>query len=268
MGVSKIKLEGKKGVIMGVANQWSIAWGVAKVFDEAGASIAFTSANERLQQKLTDLLPELHNQSQHRSYICDVASDESIHQAFQLIQADFDKIDFLIHSLAFADKAGMGLRYLEVTRKCFTQALDISCYSFTAMIKEMLPIFTENASVITMSYYGSEKVVANYNVMGVAKAALEASVRYLASDLGSYGIRVNAISPGTIKTLAAVGIGGFDKIGEWNRKNSPLGRLVTPIEVGKTALYLVSDLASGVTGEVVHVDAGYHVFGSPKIEKL
>jgi enoyl-[acyl-carrier protein] reductase I len=264
MGISGVKLDGKKGIIMGVANKWSIAWGIAQVFDDAGASIAFTCANERFEQKLLTLFPELVNQSRHKSYICDVTSDESIEAAFTAVKNDFDKIDFLIHSIAFADKSSMGSQYLEVTRESFAQAMDISCYSFTAVVKASVPLLNDGASLMTMSYYGAEKIVANYNMMGVAKAALEASVRYLAADLGSHGIRVNAISPGTIKTTSAMGIGDFDKIGELNRRNSLLGRLVTPIEVGKSALYLASDLGSAITGEVIHVDAGYHAVACPR----
>lgn len=247
---------------MGVANHWSIAWGVAKVLDLAGASIAFTCVSERFKEKLLEMIPTLKNPNLHKIYLCDVSSDSSIEEAFSSIKQDFREIDFLVHAIAFADKSAMNGRYSKVSRDAFLQAMDISCYSFTAVAREAETFMKGDGSMITMSYYGSEKWMPNYNVMGVAKAALESSVRYLAADFGERGIRVNAVSPGPIKTLSAMGIGRFDLIGTWNQENSLLQRLVTIEEVGKTSLYLLSDLSSGVTGEVIYVDCGYHAVGS------
>lgn len=254
-------MSGKRGVIMGVANKWSIAWGIAKALDEAGANIAFTCGNEMFKNKVSSLMQEL--SGEHAIYECDVRHDGSIAECFAAIREKFGTIDFLVHSIAFANKEYMKGDYYSVTREVFSEALDISCYSFVAAAREAYSFMNPHGSIVTLSYYGAEKWVPHYNIMGVAKAALEASVRYMAADLGNSEkeIRVNAISAGPIRTLSAAGIHKFEYIGEWYKNNSPLSRLVTIEEVGKTAVYLLSDLSSGVTGEVLHVDGGYHVVG-------
>ncbi len=258
-------MKGKKGIVMGAANHHSIAWGIARILDMAGASIAFTCGNERFGEKIQEISGEL--TGSHNTYICDVASDESIANAFTRIKNDFGNIDFLVHSLAFADRKYMSGKYYEVDRKGFAEALDISCYSFTAVTKVASGFMNDGGSVVTMSYYGAEKWIQNYNVMGVAKAALEASIRYLAVDLGGRGIRVNGISAGTIRTLASAGIDDFIRLGANIRNGSPLKRDIDINDVGKTCLYLVSDLSSSVTGEILYVDAGYHVMGVAPVEK-
>lgn len=259
---SVLDLQGKTYIIMGVANKWSIAWGIAQALDNAGARIAFTYAGAPFEARVKNLLADL--RGEHRMYECDVRSDESIHTCFAAIHKDFDKVDGLVHSVAFADKQYLNGEYMNVSRSAFSEAMDISCYSFTAAAREVRPFLNPRSSLITLSYYGAEKWVVNYNVMGVAKAALEASVMYLASDLGrdERRIRVNAISSGPIKTLSAAGISKFEHIGKWTMHNSPVSEYVTPDDVGKTALYLLSDLSSGVTAEVIHVDCGYHSVGA------
>ena len=247
-------MQGKKGLIMGVANKNSIAWGIAQQLHEAGAEIGFTYVGEALERRVKPLAESIGS-----NFIveCDVTNDDAIEKTFKEVEAKWGKIDFIVHAIAFSDKDELKGRYLETTRENFKVSLDVSCYSLTAVCKAAEPILNEGASVVTLSYYGAEKVVPNYNVMGVAKAALEASVRYLADDMGSHGaVRVNSISAGPIKTLAASGIGGFKSILDANEKHAPLRRNVTQEEVGKTALYLLSDLASGVTGENIYVDAG------------
>ncbi|MAI07713.1 MAG: enoyl-[acyl-carrier-protein] reductase FabI [Magnetococcales bacterium] len=247
-------MQGKKGLIMGVANKNSIAWGIAQQLHEAGAEIGFTYVGEALQRRVKPLAESIGS-----NFIveCDVTNDDAIAKTFKEVETKWGKIDFIVHAIAFSDKDELKGRYLETTRENFKVSLDVSCYSLTAVCKAAEAILNEGASVVTLSYYGAEKVVPNYNVMGVAKAALEASVRYLADDMGSHGaVRVNSISAGPIKTLAASGIGGFKSILDANEKHAPLRRNVTQEEVGKTALYLLSDLASGVTGENIYVDAG------------
>ena len=247
-------MQGKKGLIMGVANKNSIAWGIAQQLHEAGAELGFTYVGEALERRVKPLAESIGS-----NFIveCDVTNDDAIAKTFKEVEAKWGKIDFIVHAIAFSDKEELKGRYLETTRENFKVSLDVSCYSLTAVCKAAEHILNEGGSVVTLSYYGAEKVVPNYNVMGVAKAALEASVRYLADDMGAHGaIRVNSISAGPIKTLAASGIGGFKSILDANEKHAPLRRNVTQEEVGKTALYLLSDLSSGVTGENIYVDAG------------
>ncbi|MFT7432712.1 MAG: enoyl-[acyl-carrier protein] reductase I [Alphaproteobacteria bacterium] len=246
-------MQGKRGIIMGVANKNSIAWGIAQQLHEAGAEIAFTYVGEALERRVKPLAESIGS-----DFIveCDVCDDAAIAETVKQVEAKWGKIDFLVHAIAFSDKSELAGRYVDTTRENFKNTLDVSCYSFTAVAKAFEPILNEGASLITLSYYGAEKIVPNYNVMGVAKAALEASVRYLADDMGRDGYRVNSISAGPIRTLAAAGISGFKGILDANEKASPLKRNVTQDEVGKSALYLLSDLSSGVTGENLHVDAG------------
>ena len=247
-------MQGKRGLIMGVANKNSIAWGIAKQLHEAGAELGFTFVGEALERRVRPLA-----ESVNSSLIveCNVSDDAAIAKTFSEVEKKWGKIDFVVHAIAFSDKDELKGRYLETSRSNFKNTMDISCYSFTAVAKAAENILNDNAALLTLSYYGSEKIVPNYNVMGVAKAALEASVRYLADDLGAkQGIRVNAISAGPIRTLAASGIGGFKKILDANEKSAPLKRNVTKEDVAKTALWLLSDLSSGVTGENIHVDAG------------
>jgi len=254
-------LKGKKGLIMGVANNRSIAWGIAEAAHKAGAELAFTYAGDALKKRVEPLAESI---GSGLVLDCDVTSDEAITQTFQTLKQHWGTLDFVVHAIAFADKDDLQGRFSHTTRKGFALAMDISAYSFIAVAREAAPLMTNGGSIMTLSYYGAEKVLPNYNVMGVAKAALEANVRYLAADLGQENIRVNAISAGPIKTLAASGIGGFRSILNHYETNSPLGRNVTQEEVGKTSLWLLSDLSSGVTGEVVYVDAGYNVMGASK----
>jgi len=251
-------MKGKKGVIMGLANTKSIAWGIATSLKDAGAEIILTSANERFAEKIAPLSEEL---GAGEVILCDVSNPEAVATAFAEIEKRVGKIDFLVHAIAFSDKTGLTGYYMDTTKENFLMTMDISVYSFTAVVKEAARIMNDGGAMTTLTYYGSEQVMPRYNVMGVAKAALEASVRYLATDLGERGIRVNSISAGPIKTLAASGIGDFRYMLKWNEYNSPLGRNVTIDEVGNAALYLLSDLSTGVTGENLHVDCGYHTVG-------
>jgi len=251
-------MSGKRGLIMGVANDRSIAWGIARALAAQGAELAFTYQGEALEKRIRPLAESL---GSHLVLPCDVADDATIDAAFEAIGKAWDRIDFLVHAIGFADKQYLRGRYLDTPRAAFLQALDISCYSFVAVGQRAIPLMRPGGALLTMSYLGAERVTPHYNVMGVAKAALEASVRYLATDLGPAGIRVNAISAGPIRTLAASGIGDFRYILKWNQYNAPLRRNVTIEDVGGAALYLLSDLGSGVTGEVHHVDCGYHVVG-------
>jgi enoyl-[acyl-carrier protein] reductase I len=247
-------MHGKKGIIMGVANKNSIAWGIAQTLHNAGAEIGFTYIGEALERRVRPLAESIDS-----NFIieCNVSDDNDIAETFKKVEEHWGKIDFIVHAIAFSNKEELKGRYIETSRENFKVSLDISCYSLTAICKAAENILNKNASIVTLSYYGAEKIVPNYNVMGVAKAALEASVRYLADDMGSTnGIRVNSISAGPIKTLAASGIAGFKAILDANEKCAPLRRNVTQEEVGKSALYLLSDLSSGVTGENIHVDAG------------
>ena len=257
MGECRV-LEGRKGLIMGVANNRSIAWGIAKACAEAGAELAFTYQGEALKKRVQPLAEEL---GVKLLMECDVTSDESLDAVFDELKAAWGTLDFVVHAIAFSDKDELKGRYADTTRANFAQTMDISVYSFTAVAKRAEALMPEGGSLLTLSYYGAEKWVPHYNVMGVAKAALEASVRYLAADLGPGGIRVNAISAGPIRTLAAAGISGFRMMLDWNEKNAPLRKNVTIDEVGTAALFLLSDLSGGVTGEIMHVDAGYNIIG-------
>lgn len=251
-------MAGKRGLVMGVANNRSIAWGIAKACAAQGAEIALTYQGDALKKRVEPLAKELGSTI---ILPCDVTDNASVDAVFAELEAKWGKLDFLVHAIAFSDKAELDGRYVETSQDNFTKTMLISCYSLTSLARRAEKLMTEGGSIITLTYYGAEKVMPHYNVMGVAKAALEASVRYLAADLGTSGIRVNAISAGPIKTLAASGIADFRYILKWNEYNSPLRRTVTIEEVGGAGLYLLSDLSRGVTGEIHHVDAGYHVQG-------
>lgn len=251
-------LRGKRGLIMGVANKMSIAWGIARAAHAAGAELAFTYQGDALKKRVEPLAAEL---GAHVVGHCDVTDGATIDAVFAEVEKIFGKIDFLVHAIAFSDKDELTGRYVETTEGNFTKTMLISCYSLTAVAQRAEKLMTDGGSILTLTYYGAEKWMPHYNVMGVAKAALEASVRYLAADLGPNGIRVNAISAGPIKTLAASGIGDFRYILKWNEYNSPLRRTVSIEEVGNSAVYFLSDMSAGVTGEISHVDAGYHIVG-------
>ncbi|HXY57516.1 MAG TPA: enoyl-ACP reductase FabI [Methylocystis sp.] len=251
-------LAGKKGLVLGVANNRSIAYGIAKAAREAGAEVALTYQVDALEKRVRPLAAELGAIVVGR---CDVSEADTIDAAFAEIEKLWGKLDFVVHCLAFSDKDQLDGRYVDTTAENFTQSLLISCYSFTAIAQRAEKLMPDGGSLLTLTYYGAEKWMPHYNVMGVAKAALEASVRYLAADLGEKNIRCNAISAGPIKTLAASGIGDFRYILRWNEYNAPLRRVVTIEEVGETAVYLLSPMARGVSGEVLHVDAGYHIVG-------
>ena len=251
-------MKNKIGVIMGVANDRSLAWGITKTLAENGADIILTYQGETLKKRIVPLSEKV---SAKHILECDVSNKKSIKNTFDEIYQKYGKIDFLVHAIAFSDKEELKGKYIETSRKNFLQTMDISCYSFTAVANNASKIMNDGGSMITLSYYGAEKVIPHYNVMGIAKAALEASVMYLAADLGDRDIRVNAISAGPIKTLAASGIGDFRYILKWNEYNAPLKRNTTLNDVGGAALFLLSNLASGTTGEILHVDSGYHVVG-------
>ena len=251
-------LKGKKGLIMGVANDHSIAWGIAKEAAAQGADLAFTYMGENIEKRIRPLVQSIGNEF---LMPCDVSDSASMDAVFEEIRQKWGKLDFVVHAIAFSDKNQLKGRYVDTTRDNFANSLLISCYSFTDVCRRAAELMTDGGSCVTLTYYGAEKYLPNYNVMGVAKAALEASVHYIANDLGPKNIRVNAISSGPIKTLAASGIGDFKQILNWTEYNSPLERNVTIEDVGRTGVYLVSDLASGVTGECIHVDAGYHTIG-------
>ncbi len=251
-------LAGRRGLILGLANERSLAWGVAAACREEGAELAFTYQGEALGRRVRPLAGSLGSEI---VLPCDVAEPGSIETVFAALAGRWERLDFLVHAIGFADKAYLRGRFLDTPREAFLQALDISCYSFVALAQAAVPMMQRGGALLTLTYLGAERVMPHYNVMGVAKAALEAAVRYLAADLGGAGIRVNAISAGPIRTLAASGIGDFRYILRWNQLNSPLERNVTTEEVGGAALYLLSDLASGVTGEIHHVDCGYHIVG-------
>jgi enoyl-[acyl-carrier protein] reductase I len=251
-------LAGKRGLVLGVANKMSIAWGIAKACHEQGAELAFTYQGDSLKKRVEPLAAEI---GAHVVGHCDVTDSATIDAVFAEVERIFGKIDFLVHCIAFSDKDELTGRYLETSEANFTKSLLISCYSFTAVAQRAEKLMSEGGSMLTLTYYGAEKWMPHYNVMGVAKAALEASVRYLAADLGPQNIRVNAISAGPIKTLAASGIGDFRYILKWNEYNSPLRRTVTIDEVGASGAFLCSDMSRGITGEILHVDAGYHVVG-------
>ena len=251
-------MAGKRGLIMGVANERSIAWGIASKVHSQGAKLAFTFQGGALEKRVRPLADSV---GADIVLPCDVTDDASVDAVFAAIEEKWGGLDFLVHAIAYSDKEELKGKYLNTSRDNFVRTLDISCYSFTAIAQRAVPLMKKGGSLLTLTYYGAERVMPHYNVMGVAKAALEASVRYLAADLGAQNIRVNAISAGPIKTLAASGIGDFRYILKWNEYNSPLHRNVTIDQVGGAALYLLSDLSSAVTGEVHHVDSGYHVVG-------
>ena len=256
-------LKGKRGLVMGVANDRSIAWGISKAAHEAGAELAFSYQGEALAKRVKPLAESLGSDILIE---CDVTDEGSIEAAFKEIEAKWGKLDFVVHAIAFSDKNELDGKYVDTSRANFLRTMDISVFSFTAVAKAAAPLMTEGGSMVTLTYYGAEQVMPHYNVMGVAKAALECSVKYLAADLGGDDIRVNAISAGPIKTLAASGIGDFRHILKWNELNAPLKRNVTIDDVGRSGLFLLSDLGSGVTGEVLHVDAGYHTVGMCAID--
>jgi enoyl-[acyl-carrier protein] reductase I len=259
MATTKGLMAGRRGLIMGVANNRSIAWGIAKACHDAGAEIALTYQGEALKKRVVPLAEEIGSKL---VLPCDVTDKASMDAVFAELKRTWGGMDFLVHAIAYADKAELDGRYVDTSEENFTKSLLISCYSFTALAQRAEKLMgSKGGSMLTLTYYGAEKVMPHYNVMGVAKAALEASVRYLAADLGKQAIRVNAISAGPIKTLAASGISDFRYILKWNEYNSALRRTVTIEEVGGSALYLLSDLGRAVTGEVHHVDAGYHVQG-------
>lgn len=255
--------ENKIGLIMGIANEKSIAWGIAEAAYQQGAKLILTYPNEILAKRVCPLAETLGNAE---AYECDVTDEASIDALYQKIAAKHSKIDFFLHSIAFSDKDELQGRYVDTSLNNFLNTMHVSCYSFTAIAQRMAKLMTEGGSMATMTYYGAEKVMPNYNVMGVAKAALEASVKYMAMDLGRDNIRVNAISAGPMKTLAASGIGDFRYILKWNEYNSPLKRNTTLKDIAGAGLYLLSDLGSGTTGETLHVDSGYHVVGMKVVD--
>ena len=256
-------MAGKRGLIMGLANERSIAWGIARACSDAGAELAFSYQGEQLKKRVGPLAEKL---GSDMVFPCDVTDMSSLDTLFESLKKEWGRLDFVVHAIGFSDKNELRGRYIDTSRDNFNMTMDISVYSFTAVCQRAVAMMNEGGSLLTLTYYGAEKIMPHYNVMGLAKAALEASVRYIAEDVGKDGIRCNAISAGPIKTLAASGIGDFRYIMKWNEYNSPLRRNVTIDDVGKTALYLLSDLASGVTGEVVHVDAGYHVVGMKAVD--
>ena len=256
-------MAGKCGLILGVANDRSIAWGIARQCAAAGAKLALTYQGEALLKRVKPLADKI---GIEHVLPCDVTDEDSMVQAIDTIGKDWGKIDFIVHAVAYSDKEELKGQYIQTSRQNFLTSLDISCYSFTAISRIARPYLSDGASLVTLTYYGAERVMPHYNVMGVAKAALEASVRYLANDLGADNIRVNAISAGPMKTLAASGIGDFKAILRWNELNAPLRRNVSLDDVGGAGLYLLSNLSSGVTGEVLHVDCGYHTVGMIAID--
>jgi enoyl-[acyl-carrier protein] reductase I len=263
MGMTMPLMAGKQGLIMGVANERSIAWGIAKTLHDHGAELAFTYQGEALRKRVQPLALSLDSDFVLEA---DVGSEPSLDLVFAALAERWGHLDFLVHAIAFSDKDELKGKYLYTTRANFLRTLEISCYSFTDVCRRAAPLMTAGGSLLTLTYAGAERVMPHYNVMGVAKAALEASVRYLAVDLGGDNIRVNAISAGPIKTLAASGIGDFRYILKWNQLNSPLKRNVTIEDVGGAGLYLLSGLSAGVSGEVHHVDCGYHVVGMKAVD--
>ena len=256
-------MNGKKGLIMGVANDRSIAWGIAAKLAEQGAELAFTFQGEALQKRVTPLAASV---GSDLVMPCDVADEASMDAVFSTLEQKWGKLDFVLHAIAYSDKEELKGGYVDTSRQNFQRTMDISVYSFTAVAKRAAAMMNDGGSMLTLTYYGAERVMPHYNVMGVAKAALEASIRYLAVDLGGRNIRVNSLSAGPMKTLAASGIGDFRYILKWNQYNSPLKRNVTLDDVGGAGMYLLSDLSSGVTGETHHVDCGYHVVGMKAVD--
>ncbi len=263
MGDATGLMAGKRGLVMGVANDKSIAWAISKACADAGAELAFTYQGEALKKRVAPLAASV---GAEIVTPCDVTDAASVDSVFDTLKAKWGKLDFLLHAVAFSDKNELKGRYVDTSFENFQTSLAISCYSFTAVARRAEPLMAEGGSLVTLTYYGAERVMPHYNVMGVAKAALECSVRYLAADLGAQGIRVNALSAGPMKTLAASGIGDFRYILRWNELNSPLRRNVSQDDVGRAGLYLLSDLSSGVTGETHHVDCGYHVVGMKAVD--
>ena len=256
-------MAGKRGLIMGVANDRSLAWGIARAAAEHGATRAVTYQGDALKKRVRPLAESV---GSTLLMPCDVSDDASIDATFATLEESWGGLDFLVHAIAFSDKDELKGQYINTTRGNFTRTLDISCYSLTSIAQRAVPLMRNGGSILTLTYYGAERVMPHYNVMGVAKAALEASVKYLAADLGRDNVRVNAISAGPIRTLASSGIGDFRYILKWNELNSPMKRNVTIEEVGGAGVYLLSDLSGGVTGEVLHVDNGYHVVGMKAVD--
>lgn len=256
-------LKGKRGLIMGLANQKSIAWGISQAAKAQGAELAFTYPNDAMLKRVKPLAESLDSDIILQ---CDVSDSTSIDATFTTLEQKWGKLDFVLHAIAFSDKEELKGRYVDTSLDNFLNSMHISCYSFTAVAQRAAPLMTDGGSLLTLTYYGAERVMPHYNVMGVCKAALEASVRYMAVDLGRDNIRVNAVSAGPIKTLAAAGIGDFNYILKWNELNSPLRRNTTIEDVGGSAVYLFSDLGKGTTGEVLHVDSGYHVVGMKAVD--
>jgi enoyl-[acyl-carrier protein] reductase I len=263
MSEARSLMAGKRGLVMGVANDRSLAWGIAKAAHAHGAELAFTFQGEALEKRVRPLAESI---GSSLLLDCDVTDGASLDRVFDALAGSWGRLDFVVHAIAFSDKEELKGKYVDTTRANFLRTMDISCFSFTDVCRRAVPLMTNGGSLLTLTYYGAERVMPHYNVMGVAKAALEASVRYLAVDLGGQGIRVNAISAGPIKTLAASGIGDFRYILKWNQYNSPLKRNVTIEDVGGAGVYLLSDLSSGCTGEVHHVDCGYHVVGMKAVD--
>ena len=263
-------LKDKKGLIVGVANERSLAWGIANSIFQSGGSLAFTYQNEALKKRIMPLANKVNS---NYVYEFDVQDYEGAPHFFKKLSNEFGKLDFLVHAVAFSDKEELNGDYVDTSKENFLNTMEISCFSFTSIIKNSLPYLNDNASLLTLSYFGAEKVIPHYNVMGVAKAALESSVKYLAVDLGKQNIRVNAISAGPVRTLAASGISDFRYILKWNEYNSPLERNITIDDVGGAGVYLLSELSSGTTGEILHVDGGYNIIGmknvnAPDISKV
>ena len=263
MGDSAPLLAGKRGLIMGVANERSIAWGIARALSEHGAELAFTYQGDIMARRVKPLAESLGSSIVED---CDVTDAASIDAVFDTVGKAWGALDFLVHAIAFSDRKELSGRYVDTSPDNFAMTMNVSCYSLTAVCQRAEALMGNGGSILTMTYYGAEKVTPHYNVMGVAKAALEASVRYLAVDLGGKNIRVNAVSAGPIRTLAASGIGDFRYILKWNEWNSPLKHNTTTDEVGGAAVYLLSDLSRGVTGEIHHVDSGYHVVGMKAVD--
>ena len=262
-GENNMIMKGKKGIILGIANKKSIAYGIAKACKEQGAEMAITFLNERFERKLAPIAEDL--ECGARFYPCDVSKPEEIKALKESIEKDMGQIDFIVHSIAFAPKEGLGGRFINIPKDAFDVAMDISVYSLIEIVRELKPVLSDNSSVLTLTYYGGVKYIPNYNLMGIAKSALEMTVKYLAEDLGKDGIRVNAISAGPIKTLAAAGIGDFSFLLKWNTAHAPLKRNVTIHEVGNSGMYLLSDLSSAVTGEIHYVDSGFNIMGLPAV---
>ncbi|MEA3513815.1 MAG: enoyl-ACP reductase FabI [Campylobacterota bacterium] len=256
-------MNGKKGVILGIANNKSIAYGIAKQCQAQGADMAITFLNERFEKKLAPIAEDLGCDG--KLYPCDVSNPEEIKNLKESLEKDYGEIDFIVHSIAFAPKEGLSGRFYDISKEAFDVAMDISVYSLIEIVRELKPIMSDSCSVLTLSYYGGVKYIPNYNLMGVAKAALEMTTKYLAEDLGKDGIRVNAISAGPIKTLAASGIGEFSFMLKWNAAHAPMKKNVSITDVGNSGMYLLSDLSAGVTGEVHYVDGGYNIMGMPAV---